>query len=528
MEVRMNIFDVVEKFNTTPFLFLGSGITRRYYNLPDWKGLLEYFARQVKDDDFTYSSYENRAAKEECQMGILPKVAELIQFDYDEKWFSDETIRTVKGDMLQAVKDGLSPFKAEVAEYIRINSVEVEEYKHEIELLEKISIKNIAGAITTNYDAFLENHFDGYTTYVGQKQLIFSAIQGIAEIYKIHGSIEDPGTLIINEQDYLDFNKNSQYLAAKLMTIFMEYPIIFMGYSISDVNIQKIIKSIVNCLDNEQLKKLENRFVFVEYQKGRIGAEVTPYTIMVDNKLLTMRKIVVDDFGIVYKALEGKKAKFPVKMLRRFKQELYDYTITSVPTGNLRIAYIDDERVGDEELVMAIARFSDVGLRGLSGIEPNEWYRNIITNDMVFSADDLLKYAFPKLIKQNSGRLPVNKYLSCAKGDYPECEAVSSEQNFDFIISKTIKNNRKCLGSYTSIKQIWDNENDSLEKATRLMSHLTEEMIDVDELGLFLKSLFDKDINVLNNSSSSVRTNIRRLIAVYDYLKWGKVKELSD
>jgi hypothetical protein len=141
MEVRMNIFDVVEKFNTTPFLFLGSGITRRYYNLPDWKGLLEYFARQVKDDDFTYSSYENRAAKEECQMGILPKVAELIQFDYDEKWFSDETIRTVKGDMLQAVKDGLSPFKAEVAEYIRINSVEVEEYKHEIELLEKISIK---------------------------------------------------------------------------------------------------------------------------------------------------------------------------------------------------------------------------------------------------------------------------------------------------------------------------------------------------------------------------------------------------
>ena len=59
----MKISDVVEKFNTTPFLFLGSGITRRYRNLPDWKGLLEHFAKQVNNDDFAYSAYENRAKK---------------------------------------------------------------------------------------------------------------------------------------------------------------------------------------------------------------------------------------------------------------------------------------------------------------------------------------------------------------------------------------------------------------------------------------------------------------------------------
>ena len=147
----MRIEDVVEKFNTTPFLFLGSGITRRYYNLPDWKGLLKHFAYEIKADDFMYSAYENRALKEEAPQGLLPKVAELIQKDYDEKWFIDPYIRTLNDEMLVKVKEGLSPFKAEIAAYIKKKSTVVEEYKPEIEMLTKLSEKNIAGVITTNF-----------------------------------------------------------------------------------------------------------------------------------------------------------------------------------------------------------------------------------------------------------------------------------------------------------------------------------------------------------------------------------------
>ena len=518
----MNIQDLVEKFNTTPFLFLGSGMTRRYYDLPDWKGLLDYFAREIKNDDFTYSAYENRALKMETPVGLLPKVAELIQTDYDEKWFNDTTIRTVDEDSMERIKNGLSPFKAEIASYIKRNCRMVEKYKIEIEMLSKLSEKNIAGVITTNYDTFIEDNFVGYTKFVGQKQLIFSAIQGIAEIFKIHGSVEQPESLIINERDYLDFDKKSSYLAAKLMTIFMEYPIIFMGYSISDANIQKIIKSIIECLDTEQIKLLEDRFIFVEYQPGKVGIEVSPYIIMVDDKPLSMKRIVVEDFKLIYKALEGKKSKLPVRILRKFKQELYNFTVTNMPTANIRVASIEDDRVQDEELVMAIGRYSDYGLRGLHGLKADEWYRNIVIEDIEFSADDLLQFAFEDLIKQNSGRLPVNKYLSEATGDYPACIELAKKQDFNNIISATIKKNRNRLGTYKSVRQIWENEKLSLDKATNLIAHLPEENIDVSELEAILKEIFEDNVNVLQNSKPAIRTNVRRLIMIYDYLKWGK------
>lgn len=518
----MTIQDVFNKFNTTPFLFVGSGISRRYLDLPDWKGLLKHFAEVICDDEFAYDSYESKARTMKYKAGIMPKVAELIQRDFDQKWFADSSIRTVEEQELEQIHKGLSPFKAELAAYIRKKAIVNRKYQNEIDRLSEISKKNIAGVITTNYDCFLEDHFKGFTKYVGQSQLIFSSIQGIAEIYKIHGSLEIPESIIINEEDYVQFDEKSTYLAAKLMTIFIEYPIVFMGYSISDSNIQSIIKAIVNCLDVEQVKRLENRFLFVEYKEEMVGTDVTTYTIMVDEKPLTMKKVVLSDFMLLYDAMVDHKAKLPVAILRKFKQELYEYTITHTPTANLRVASIDDERVSDDELVLAIGKASEFGLKGLSGLDGNEWYRNIILDDLEFSADDLLEHACPKLLAQNSGRLPLNKYLSEAKKDFPQCKKIAKEQTFDAIISKTIKDNRKCLGDYQSVKQIWDQEKSSMGRALRLIAHLEESQFDIKELEGVLKELFEEDVNVLQNVSPNIRSGIRRLVRIYDYLNWGK------
>lgn len=173
-------------------------------------------------------------------------------------------------------------------------------------------------------------------------------------------------------------------------------------------------------------------------------------------------------------------------------------------------------------MVLAIGKASEFGLKGLSGLDGNEWYRNIILDDLEFSADELLEYAFPKLNRQNSGKLPLNKYLSAATKDFQSYKEIAQEQNFDAIISKTIKNNRKCLGTYQSVEQIWYQEKKKQSRALRLISHLREEQINVDELERVLKELFENDAEVLKKVAANERSDIRRLIRIYDYLKWGK------
>ena len=103
------------------------------------------------------------------------------------------------------------------------------------------------------------------------------------------------------------------------------------------------------------MRILEDRFVFVEYQLEEIGVEVSPYTIMVDDKPLTMKRVVVEDFKIIYRALEGKKSNLPLRILRRFKHELYDFTVNNMPTSSMHVASIEDDRVKDEELVMSMS-----------------------------------------------------------------------------------------------------------------------------------------------------------------------------
>ena len=68
-------------------------------------------------------------------------------------------------------------------------------------------------------------------------------------------------------------------------------------------------------------------------------------------------------------------------------------------------------------------------------------------------------------------------------------------------------------------------EKQNLNKVIRLLGFLPEDLVEVNELEKILKEVFEKKPNCLSQNSSDLnKSNIRKLIRIYDYLKYKKQK----
>lgn len=207
--------------------------------------------------------------------GSLPKTATLISDDFHEHWWKHPDFEDSRTAAKAHLKGRDSCLKYEIAKYIS-----GKKYTHGVEPLldQEIALLKksmVDGIITTNWDLFLESVFPDFRVFVGQESVLFSNPQGIAEIYKIHGCVTAPSSLVLTDADYENFARKNPYLAAKLLTAFVEHPVVFLGYSLSDPNILAILGSLASCLSVEGIDKLKNRLIVVQWDAAVTDLEIT-------------------------------------------------------------------------------------------------------------------------------------------------------------------------------------------------------------------------------------------------------------
>lgn len=313
-----------------PYLFIGSGLSRRYANLPDWAGLLSTFAAETNNE---YAYYRTSAK------GDLPAAATLIAEAFYDVWWKEEKYAASRARWRDELVDRQSPLKHEIAAHLDTLMVKLKipaALQHEFDLLKKVEPD---GIITTNYDSLLETAFDTYRVFVGQDQLLFSDTQGIAEIYQIHGSTGVPGTLVLTTEDYADFRDRNAYLAAKLTTIFVEHPIIFLGYSMGDDNIQQILHALVEALRGPNISKLRDRLIFVDWRPGATPSKQTRI-INVDGVDIEAIEVVVPDFEELFTVLGHRVRSLPARTLRHLKEQVFELVKSNDP--NDRLVHVTD------------------------------------------------------------------------------------------------------------------------------------------------------------------------------------------
>lgn len=504
-----NFKDQLLAFHTAPFLFVGSGLSRRYLGLEDWKGLLELFAVQP------YKRYEDKAASN------MPNTSTLVAKDFVDMWWSEEVFEESRKEYDQydiSQRSELLPFKFEVAKYFASIDINYQLSKLNEPLQKELdALKNavIDGIITTNYDFLLEYLFE-YKPFIGQEEMLFGQTVGMGEIYKIHGCASQFNSIVITSEDYVDFNKRNPYLASKLLSIFIDHPIIFIGYSLEDSNIKMILQALINALGPINSKKLSERMYFIQWEESKDIPEFTHHSIQLDEGMISTTAIYTNSFLPIFEVLGEIQRKIPTKIMRLIKEELYTLISSTEPTT--KIAVLNAENINsrdDIEFVIGVGVANQE--RGYSCIGMKEIIEDIIFVDKAYDPNEIISTTLMKIKGTTTrGVIPIFKYLQ-AVGITNQSEYIAGKslipQKLQEVINKSI--NEYKMGSIPSSLNNFYDVIDGSQSISTKMAYLTHFAIDSankDHLLAFLKANFKEHAD---------ESHYQRLVAIYDRLEYG-------
>lgn len=120
---------------------------------------------------------------------------------------------------------------------------------------------------TTNYDRWLEKAYDAYgreytkITNVGD---LLKAREGVTQLVKFHGDFDDDESLVLTESSFFERLDFESALDIKLQSDVLGRPVLFVGYSLSDINIRYLVYKLQRLWESSALEQLRPKsYIFL-------------------------------------------------------------------------------------------------------------------------------------------------------------------------------------------------------------------------------------------------------------------------
>lgn len=534
---EQKIIDAVKESGRYPFLFIGSGLSRRYLGTPGWVDLLKSVCMEVLEDSFAYPRYlsDARLAVEHGRAASeLPMIASLMEADVNRAILSSDSCKEFRSVNANKLQEGISPLRLYVSS--KFAEIKISSLQEEARLLSSVGKDKISGVITTNYDNLCETLFPEFVPYIGEEELIFRDPTYAQEIYEIHGSAAKPESIVLTDADYKKFSERENYLAAKLLTIFLEYPVIFIGYSIQDTNIRSILASIARCVGQKSLERLENRLIFIKWTNGltpTVGKQILDF----GGQSVPFTTIETGDFSPIYAALDKTEKLYDVKALRQLRGSIVSIVRKLDAKSQVIVAGIDKtiDSLSDTDRIVIGFGQENSGLG--KNLHLNDIYQDILFDDQRLPAKLVATEYLEDMLKHNSNAVPIFKYLYDSEIDPSDYSSLGTRVfNYDrsttgidsFLPSVPMKQKKVAYRKRhtgLTVGRLIDLE--GRDRAFQFVKYLNETELDPDELRTYLTSMLcreDGSISLEMLTVDSYKSEFRKCIRIYDFMRYKYAK----
>ncbi len=122
---------------------------------------------------------------------------------------------------------------------------------------------------TTNYDHWIERAHELRGVPISKVVYgddIADIVGGSVSIVKFHGDLDHPDTMVLTEADYFERLRFEGELDLKLRSDLLQYSVVFVGYSLSDLNMRNMLYRLSLFRNEHALrrKNLHRSYIFLD------------------------------------------------------------------------------------------------------------------------------------------------------------------------------------------------------------------------------------------------------------------------